>query len=128
VVELRAFRPSGSVAPLDSKAVAFFRKHAGGYARDAGESEATARTRRGRALARAEAEAAERGWTVKWEDDPEEWQGDDARPFEVLVATLHDENGAWLGSIGNIGMSGNRKTDQDYGRVIEAELAEEALG
>ncbi len=109
-----------------AKAVDFFRKHAG-YAQGRGEAKATAQTRRATALARAEAEAEDRGWTVTWEDDPEEWQGDDERPFEVLVAVLRDANGNVLGSLGNIGMSGNTRTDRDYARVIEAELAEEAL-
>lgn len=97
------------------RAIAFFQKHA------------NVNYRRAITLARAEAEAEARGWTVTWEDDPEEWQGCDERPFEVLIAVLRDENGAVLDSLGGIGMTGDRKTDQDYGRVIEAELAHEAL-
>lgn len=110
-----------------SKAVAFFRKHAG-YAVRPGESKTRAKTRGAQALARAEAEAEARGWTVDWEHDPEEWQGDVERPFEVLTAVLRDADGQVLASLGGIGMTGNRKTDRDYGRVIEAELADEALG
>jgi len=97
------------------KAVDFFKKHAGAKARGA------------RRLADAEAEAEERGWKVDWEDDPEEWQGDDERPFEVLTAVLRDGEGNVLDSLGGIGMTGNRLEDQNYGRVVEAELAVEAL-
>jgi hypothetical protein len=107
-------------------AVAFFRKHAG-YATRSGESKARAKTRSAQALARAEAEAETRGWTVDWEDDPEEWQGDTERPFEVLTAVLRDADGTVLASLGGVGMTGNQKTDHDYGRVIEAELALEAV-
>jgi len=109
-----------------AKAVDFFRKHAG-YSVRPGESKAKAKTRSAQALARAEAEAERRGWIVDWEHDPEEWQGDVERPFEVLTAILRDGDGQVLASLGGIGMTGNRKTDRDYGRVIEAELADEAL-
>ena len=119
-------RAHASKKTPSAKDVDFFRKHAG-YAVRSGESKARAKTRAAQALARAEAEAEARGWTVNWEDDPEEWQGNDERPFEVLVAVLRDENGQVLASLGGVGMTGNRKTDQDYGRVVEAELAAEAL-
>jgi hypothetical protein len=109
------------------EAVAFFRKHAG-YAQHAGESVATAKTRNARALAHAEIEAETHGWKVQWEEDPEEWQGEGERPFEVLVAVLRNEDGDALASLGGIDMTGNTRTDRDYGRVIEAELALEALG
>lgn len=109
-----------------AKAVDFFRKHAG-YAVRPGESKNKAKTRGAQALARAEAEAEARGWTVEWEHDPEEWQGDVERPFEVLTAVLRDANGNVLTSLGGNGMTGNRKTDADFRRVIEAELADEAL-
>lgn len=107
-------------------AVAFFRKHAG-YSIASGETKAQGKTRGAKALARAEMEAKARGWTVEWEDDPEEWQGDVERPFEVLNATLYDAEGQVLDSMGGVGMTGNRKQDDDYRRVIEAELANSVL-
>lgn len=108
-------------------AVDFFRKHAG-YSHGVGESKAKAQTRNAQSLARAEAEAKARGWTVEWEDDPEEWQGDGERPFEVLTATLYDaDGGGVLDSLGGNGMTGNRKTDADFRRVVEAELAASVL-
>lgn len=132
VDEILARKPGKSAGSWDraapsARAVDFFRKHAG-YAVSAGESKARARTRGAQALARAEAEATARGWRVDWEEDPEEWQGDSERPFEVLSAVLRDAEGRVLASLGSIGMTGNRRTDADYGRVVEAELAAEALG
>lgn len=121
---LKATDP-GKLKP-PAKAVNFFRKHAG-YSHGEGESKRQARTRNATNLARAEMEAEERGWTVEWEHDPEEWQGDTERPFEVLVATLFDADGNVLDSTGNIGMTGNRKQDADHRRLVEAELAAAAL-
>src|SRR4029077_16384178 len=109
-----------------SKTVDFFRKHSG-YAVRSGESKVRAKARAAQALARAEAEAEARGWIVYWEDDPEKWQGDVPRPFEVLTAVLRDADGYVLTSLGGIGMTGNSRVDDDYRRVIEAELAAEAL-
>ena len=120
-----ATKKTKKTAP-SSKAVDFFRKHAG-YSVRPGESKAKGKTRGAQALARAEAEAETRGWTVEWEDDPEEWWGDVERPFEVLTAVLRDADGRALASLGGVGMTGTRKTDADYRRVIEAELADEAL-
>lgn len=114
-------------ASPSSKAVDFFRKHAS-YSYRPGESKAKAKTRGAQALARAEAEAEARGWAVEWEDDPEEWWGDTKRPFEVLTAVLRAGDGQVLASLGGNGMTGNRKTDADFRRVVEAELAFEALG
>jgi len=125
--EARGIAHAVKKAAPSSKAVDFFRKHAG-YAVRPGESKAKAKTRGAQALARAEAEAEARGWAVVWEDDPEEWQGDVERPFEVLTAELRDADGHSLAFLGGNGMTGNRKTDADYRRVIEAELADEALG
>lgn len=121
------FDSSSSKPSPSSRAVDFFRKHASHAVRP-GESKARAKTRAAQALVRAEAEAEARGWTVDWEDDPEPWEGDVERPFEVLTAVLRDAGGRALASLGGIGMTGVRKTDSDYRRVVEAELADEAIG
>lgn len=144
---------SRGLAVPSSKAVDFFRKHAGHAVRP-GESKAKARARDAEVLARAEAESRARGWTVDWEYDSENWQSDAERPFEVLIAILRDADGHALTSLGSIGMTrrwgvfsradrrwswsgvrvafrrmtGNKRADADYRRVVEAELADQALG
>lgn len=101
------------------KAVNFFRRNAG-YVRRSGESVATAKRRGALALARAEAEAAARGWRVEWEGDPEPYEDEDAR--EVLGAVLRDLDGHVLASLWGIA-----DPTREYQRVVEAELALEAL-
>ena len=100
-------------------AVAFFRKHSGRRSSAGVQS-----------LARAEATAEALGWSVEWEHDPHVdkwWDNDDDAPAEVLSALLRDKDRNVLTSSGGIGMSGNLTSDRDYARVLEAELAEEAL-
>lgn len=103
---------------VDPRAVAFFRKHAGSVI---GREEENAR-----ALAHAEQEATARGWNVEWSHDPEGWDSlgdiDPETVKEVLSAVLRDENGGVLASLGSI-----VDPDRAYGRVVEAELALEAL-
>jgi hypothetical protein len=107
-----------------AKAITFFAKHAG-YAARSGESRAQAKRRAGKALARAEAEASARGWRVEWEGDPELPDHDiaDYEPKEVLGAVLRDQHGHVLASLWGI-----MDPSRNYARVIEAELALEALG
>lgn len=99
-------------------AYSFFRQQAGGIV---GENAKTAL-----ALAKAEREAEERGWSYGWPDDPEEWDCDcgssDCKPNEVLCCLLYDAQGEVLESLGSIG-----DPDRDYSRLIEAELAWQAL-
>ena len=110
-----------------SSAKSFFYKHAGwGYA-PGKETKAQGRRRGAKLLAHAEKEAERRGWRVEWEDEisPDlSWMDDDERAesHEVLTAVLRDENGGVLASLGNI-----TEPDRNYGRVVEAELALEAL-
>ena len=77
-------------------------------------------------LAAAEEEAEERGWEVTWEDDPEGWDSlgdiDPKTVREVLIAILRDEDYVVLAALGAI-----VDPDRDYARVVEAELAFEAL-
>jgi hypothetical protein len=76
-------------------------------------------------LAQAEFEAEALGWTVEWNFDPGPYELGDAEtevPKEVLVATLKNAKGETLASLGGIG-----DPTPKYGRVIEAELALEAL-
>lgn len=107
-----------------AKAIRFFRKH-GGYSKGPGESTSQAKTRSATAMARAEAEANSRGWRVEWEGDPESYDpGDetDYEPKEVLGAVLRDGDGKVLASLWGIA-----DPTRQYRRVVEAELAAEAL-
>lgn len=100
------------------KEVAFFKENAGYVVGQRAEGALH--------LAKAEKIAKELDWTYEWTEDPEEWQGDEERPFEVLTVLLRDENNERVASLGGVGMSGNARKDRDYGRVVEAELAYEA--
>lgn len=108
----------------DPRAVAFFLAH-GGSSTKPGETRQQGRRRSAIALARAEAEAATRGWSVEWEGDPEPYQMGDAEgeaPSEVYGAVLRDEHGTVIASLWGIG-----DPTRAYRRVVEAELASEAL-
>ena len=108
--------------------VRFFREHVGGVV---GEAE-----RGGLALTRAERYAADHGWTVVWEDDPDaDWswmtEREQKQPHEVYVALLYDRDPAdrtsrlrprILASLGGI-----FDPSPQYRRVVEAELALEAM-
>jgi len=118
-------RTGSSSSDLDQRAVDFFYKHAGyGYA--TGQTPEQGRRLGALKLAKAEQEASARGWRVQWDQDPEGWDtlGDidpnDVR--EILSAVLYDENNAVIGSL-----SGIVDPDRVYGRVVEAELALDAL-
>lgn len=75
------------------------------------------------ALARAEATASALGWSVDWVDDDEPYESDDDYvPREVLGAVLKDMEGETLESLWGIA-----DPDRKYARVVEAELALEAL-
>ena len=108
-----------------ARAVAFFMRHAGWSYAAGKETKAQGRRRGAIALAKAEAEAANRGWRVRWEHSVEPYEMGDAEmemPSEVLDAVLFDEHGHAIASLGQIG-----DPSRSYGRVVEAELALEAL-
>lgn len=96
------------------KAVNFFRRHAS-YERRLGETVTAAKKRVAMGLARAEAEAAARGWRCEWEGDPD---GD-----ALYGAVMRDMDGHVIASVWEI----DRPSREDR-RVVEAELALEALG
>lgn len=105
------------------KDMRFFREHGGGVV---GEG-----SRGGLDLARAEREAERRGWHVEWvPDDDADWswldqpgfEKEKARDHEVYGAVLKDRHGNVLASLWGI-----FDPDSKYQRVVEAELASEAL-
>lgn len=118
-----------------TQAEKFFYKHAG-YSVSPGESKETARRRGARELARAEAEAERRGWTYEWEYDEEaDTSFLDAKGLadleagrtELLAVVLRDQNGNVLESLGGVHVRAHRGIQDPQGRVVEAELALEAL-
>jgi hypothetical protein len=111
--------------------VQFFRREGGGIVGQA--------TKGALDLARAEREMQRRGWVVTWEDDQDadlSWMDDKERerPHEVYVAVLwntdpepgymgrHHMKATALASLGGI-----VDPSREYRRVVEAELASEAL-
>jgi hypothetical protein len=96
----------------------FFLKHAG-YATPPG------RVACALSLARAEARAEAEGIHVQWEDDDFPWDADEPRPRYVLAAYVRDAlTGRVIASLAGIGLN---SLDDTYRRVVEAELASEAL-
>jgi hypothetical protein len=123
--ETRIFQAKRGGTKADPRAVAFFFEHAG-YGYGPGETPEQGRKRGAVALAKAEQEATARGWAVEWSEDPDGWDSlgdiDPETVKEILSAVLKDENGEVLASLGGI-----VDPDRAYGRVVEAELALEAL-
>jgi hypothetical protein len=102
----------------------FFYKHAG-YSYGPDQTKRQGRMEGAMKLAQAEQEAEARNWTVEWSNDDMSYEvGNDENemPSEILVAVLKDEHGNSIGSLSGIG-----DPDSNYRRVVEAELALEAL-
>lgn len=73
----------------------------------------------------AEAEAKKRGWRAEWEADESyyDYPDEDAPTAdEMLVCILKDMDGEVLASL-----AGVADPDRNYRRLVEAELAQEAL-
>lgn len=66
------------------------------------------------------------GWKIRFEDEDEEWDGDEdcPRPLYVLWAALEDSEGHLLESLGMIGV--DSLTDP-YLRDVKSQLVHEAL-
>lgn len=116
-----------------AKAVQFFSKHAGGSYTPGKETRAQGKRRLAQRLAKAEREAFSRGWRVDWDQemDPDlswcdECSSGEHDKYEHMNSTesavLRDEEGRVLASLGNID-----RPDRNYRRLVEAELADEAL-
>ncbi len=104
------------IDPKLKSAYEFFKKHGGSVV---GRSAEVAL-----ALARAEKTAEALGWSVDWVHDEEAYDSGDSdhEPSEVLGAVLKDQDGEQLESLWSIA-----DPDRNYARVVEAELALEAL-
>ena len=120
---------SGAMTTEISEAtIDFFIQHAGYSYNPATETPEEGRRRCARDLAEAEAIARLRGWEVRWADD---WSIDHETEFDCYdkggpetceTALLVDAQGNVLASLGCV----DDATDE-YRRVIEAELADEAV-
>jgi len=117
-------------------AVDFFFARAGYSYDPKTETPEGGRLRCARQLAAAERERLERGWYVTWErdDDPHGWRGscigepEEARDGAVvLCGVLRDEGGGVLGCLGGVLVSSETGTNDPYLRVVEAELALDAI-
>jgi hypothetical protein len=78
-------------------------------------------------LARAEARAEALGLSVVWDDEQDAWEGDCPAPPVHACAHVPDPDPrrfAYLASLGSIALLSWR---DPYKRVVEAELAQEAL-
>lgn len=110
----------------------FFYQNAGYSYDPKKETAEQGRIRCAEELAKAEAEASERGWSFEWPWDESGCSGCDCGsadcPYssgsehETLGCVLKDENGKTLESLWGI-----CSPTRNYGRVVEAELALEAL-
>jgi hypothetical protein len=116
--------------------VRFFLEHSG-YVGQSGSSKVKQKKQRienAKNLARAEEYAREHGWRYDWqeEEDPDlSWlaEGDDPADHEMMAVLLRDENGEVLASLGNIDFFryGHQRENREYARLVEAELAYEAM-
>lgn len=119
------------MARLDAewKAVMFFYEHAGWSFDPATETQEQGKIRSAYRLTRAERDARSAGITFGWEDDwgvdhQKEFDGyDDGEPETCEVCTAYDEDGEIVGSLACVD-----DASSEYRRVVEAEIALEALG
>lgn len=108
-------------------AAAFFEKHGPSSYYSDHESPEQGAARGALQLAQAELYALDHGWTVDWQDDDEgidhvkSFDGYDHEPETCEQATLYDDEGNVLASLGCVD-----DADDDYRRVVAAQLAQEA--
>lgn len=146
------FTTPGFVHPGLSEDERFFYDHAGYGYNPATETPEEGRKRCAMILRGAEREAQRRGWHVDWEVDEDPILDDDVEreePYDQYIAILRDEDGYVLASLGSIDLGPGHCLGYDarphsfeggplvgeplrtvyppYVRVVEAELADEAL-
>jgi hypothetical protein len=108
----------------------FFLKNAGYSYDPKTETPKQGRARCARELAKAERDARALGYSFEWVDDEcigcdcdnPECECSSGEPHESLCCIIRDENGRVAGSLGSI-----CKPSREYARVVEAEVASEAL-
>ncbi len=114
----------------EARPVEFFYRHAGYSYKPGEETQDQGRMRCARALAHAEAEASRRGWSVRWDRDGltnREWT-DEGEEYGTWQAVMVDGDGKALQSVCGVDFGADGEPWSDpYRRVVEAELATEAL-
>lgn len=114
------------------KAIAFFIEHAGFSFHPGKETVEQGKRRGAIALAEAERKASEAGfgfeWSIDENSDSSDWT-DEEPSWQVWACKCFDVNGKYLSGLYaiDLGRDGNPYSDP-YRRVVEAELAMEAIG
>ncbi len=112
------------------QAQAFFYEHAG-WSQSPGESKHQGKTRCAKALAKAEARATSNGYSFAWDIDPDSNSSDfsNRKPYyDLWFCLCRDASGHIVASLYAIDFgAGGSPWGQPYRRVVEAELASEAL-
>lgn len=121
---------------MDSKAEAFFYEH-GGYSRTQGETEEQGRRRSAKESQIAEEYAREQGWYFEWDDDSDcigcECGQSDCPCFVSGGRVTEDHQPQYCALYSEPGgdvlasLSGICGADANYRRVVQAELAWEAM-
>lgn len=75
-------------------------------------------------LVKAERAGCDAGLTFEWEHEWEQWDGDCPAPVYLMCCLCRDASGVVVASLGMVGVN---SLDDPYLRVVEAELASEAL-
>jgi hypothetical protein len=112
----------------------FFYDHAGWSFDPSRETPRQGRVRCAKALAAAEQEALRQGWQFELERSGEQYDWDGST-FDVVAggacdgydASLYDESGDLLASLGGVTFADNNPRKDPYRRVVAAELAREAI-
>lgn len=120
------------------KSAAFFYEHAGYSWNPQTQTREEGRAQCARALAEAEEVGRERGLSFRWEVDPDvtsaDWKGNREdggkyrNPWATWCCTAYDADGRAVAHLGGIDFGRDVEPwGQPYRRVVEAELAREAL-
>jgi hypothetical protein len=112
------------------KPTEFFYANAGYSYDPAHETPEEGRTRCSIFLAFAEKEGRDRGFSFEWsvdDVDSSEWNDED-EPYAQWLCVARDEVGEVIASLSGVDFGpGGEPWGNDYRRVVEAELAQEAL-
>ena len=103
----------------------FFYDHAGWCYDPKTETPEQGRNRCAQTLADAHRSALSAGYTFEWDIDPDTDSSEflDGPVYELYICVLVSPEGDSAGSIGGVDFGPTGDASEDYGRVVEAELA-----